>query len=41
MTFYPNKRPEIKQNQDQLPVLSIISDWQLFAQDIFNYLVFH
>jgi Uma2 family endonuclease len=38
--FSPNKQPQIKQNNDLLPVLSLLSDWQLSVQDVFNYLTF-
>ena len=40
MIFYPNQQPQIKHNKDLLPVLSLLSDWQLSTQDIFNYLTF-
>jgi Uma2 family endonuclease len=34
----PGQQPEVKEEQDQLPVLSSLSDWQLFVPDIFAYL---
>ncbi|WP_342596655.1 Uma2 family endonuclease [Cyanobacterium aponinum UTEX 3222] len=40
MTFLPNQQPQIKQNQDLLPVLSSLSHWQVCPQEIFNYLTF-
>ncbi|WP_308256901.1 Uma2 family endonuclease [Geminocystis sp. GBBB08] len=40
IVFLPNQQPQIKQNNDLLPVLSWLSDWQLSTQDIFNYLSF-
>lgn len=40
MIFFPNQQPQIKQDQEQLPMLSLLSDWQLSSQDIFNYLTF-
>jgi Uma2 family endonuclease len=38
MVFLPNQQPQIKQNNELLPVLSSLSDWHLSTQDIFNYL---
>jgi Uma2 family endonuclease len=38
MTFRPGEQPEVKQNQDILPVLSILSDLQLSVQDVFGWL---
>jgi Uma2 family endonuclease len=40
MTFLPQQQPKIKQNNDLLPVLSVLTDWELSVQDIFNYLTF-
>ncbi|MGI0483570.1 Uma2 family endonuclease [Geminocystis sp. CENA526] len=40
MTFLPNQQPQIQQNQDLLPVLSSLSNWQILPQEIFNYLTF-
>jgi Uma2 family endonuclease len=40
MIFLPNQQPQIKQNDELLPVLSLLSDWQLSVQDVFNYLTF-
>ena len=36
MTFLPNQLPEIKQNQDTLPVLSSLSNWEISVEDIFS-----
>jgi Uma2 family endonuclease len=38
MVFEPNKLPEIKYNDDKLPVLNILTDWQITPADIFNWL---
>jgi Uma2 family endonuclease len=38
MTFRPGEQPEIKQNQDILPVLSSLGDLQLSVQDVFSWL---
>lgn len=38
MTFKPGQQPEIKQEQEILPVLSLLSDWQLSTQEVFSYL---
>ena len=38
MTFRPGEQPEVKQNQDILPVLSVLSDLQLSVQDVFGWL---
>jgi Uma2 family endonuclease len=38
MTFRPGEQPEVKQNQDILPALSILSDLQLSVQDVFGWL---
>lgn len=40
MIFLPNKQPQIKQNNELLPMLSLLSDWQLSTQEIFDYLTF-
>lgn len=36
--FQPNQLPELKEGQDILPVLDIISDWQLSVADLFSFL---
>ncbi len=38
ITFRPGEQPEIKQNQDILPVLSSLGDLQLSVQDVFSWL---
>ena len=36
MIFLPNQLPEIKQNQDILPVLNCLTDWKISVEDIFS-----
>ena len=36
--FQPNQQPEFKEGQDILPVLEVISDWQLSVADLFSFL---
>lgn len=36
--FYADKPPEIKEGEEILPVLNILSDWQISAQELFNWL---
>jgi len=36
ITFRPGQQPEIKQEQESLPVLSSLSDLQLSVQDVFS-----
>lgn len=36
MIFLPNQQPEIKENNQLLTILPILSPWQLSPQDIFN-----
>ena len=38
MTLKPGQQPEIKQEEENLPVLSLLGDWQLSAQEVFSYL---
>ncbi|MCC5635218.1 Uma2 family endonuclease [Nostoc sp. CHAB 5844] len=38
MVFQPNKLPEVKYNADILPVLDVLSDWQVKVVDIFSLL---
>ncbi|HIK06027.1 MAG TPA: Uma2 family endonuclease [Trichormus sp. M33_DOE_039] len=38
MVFQPNKLPEVKYDADILPVLDVLSDWQIKAADIFSWL---
>jgi Uma2 family endonuclease len=40
MVFEPNKLPEFKEKQDNLPVLSILSNWKLTVSDVFSCLSF-
>ncbi len=36
--FCPGKQPEIKQNQDILPVLTSLENWKLSVENVFSYL---
>ncbi|AFZ59585.1 Uma2 family endonuclease [Anabaena cylindrica FACHB-243] len=36
MTFLPNQLPEVKQNQDILPVLNSLTEWEISVEDIFS-----
>ena len=36
--FQPNQLPEFKEGKDILPVLDVISDWQLSVADLFSFL---
>ncbi|MEO8890631.1 MAG: Uma2 family endonuclease [Coleofasciculaceae cyanobacterium] len=36
--FKPESQPEIKEGQDNLPILSLLEDWQISVQDVFNWL---
>lgn len=36
--FQPNHLPEFKEGQDILPVLDVISNWQLSVADLFSFL---
>lgn len=38
--FKPREQPEIKQNDDRLPVLSILNDWNISVRDVFSCLNF-
>jgi hypothetical protein len=38
MTLKPGQQPEIKQEEENLPVLSLLSDWQLSVKEVFSYL---
>ncbi|WP_427157189.1 Uma2 family endonuclease [Aliinostoc sp. HNIBRCY26] len=38
MVFQPNKLPEVKYDADILPVLDVLSDWQIKVVDIFSWL---
>jgi Uma2 family endonuclease len=40
IVFKPQQEPEIKENQDILPVLDVLSDLQLSAEDLFGMLSF-
>ena len=39
MIFQPNQTPEVKYNDDILPVLNVLGDWQLSVADLFSWLV--
>lgn len=36
--FKPGHQPEIKEGQENLPVLSLLEDWQISVQDVFSWL---
>ncbi len=36
--FKPNQQPEIRYNSDNLPVLDLLTDWQLSTADLFAWL---
>ncbi|WP_192901147.1 MULTISPECIES: Uma2 family endonuclease [Okeania] len=36
--FQPNQQPEIRYNSDNLPVLNLLTDWQLSIADLFSWL---
>ncbi|MBW4646862.1 MAG: Uma2 family endonuclease [Goleter apudmare HA4340-LM2] len=38
--FQPNQLPEVYEKQDILPVLSVLGNWQLKVEDVFNWLNF-
>jgi Uma2 family endonuclease len=38
MVFQPNKLPEVKYDADVLPILDVLSDWQINPADIFSLL---
>ncbi|MCT7983343.1 Uma2 family endonuclease [Laspinema sp. A4] len=38
LIFKPNQNPELKTGEDALPGLSVLTDWQLSAQDLFGWL---
>lgn len=38
MIFKPNRTPEAKSGDDSLPALSVLTDWQLSARDLFGWL---
>ena len=38
MVFQENQMPEIKSQDDQLPALEVMQDWQLSAADLFSWL---
>jgi Uma2 family endonuclease len=38
IVFQPNQLPEVKDNQDILPVLNVLQNWQIKAEDIFSWL---
>jgi len=40
LVFKPQQQPEAKENQDILPVLDVLSDLQLSADDLFGLLSF-
>ena len=39
-TFKPREQPEIKQNEEKLPVLSIFPDWEISVRDVLSCLNF-
>jgi Uma2 family endonuclease len=39
MIFQPNQTPEVKYNDEILPVLNVLGDWQLSVADLFGWLV--
>lgn len=38
MVFQPNQLPAVKYDNDKLPVLDVLADWQIRAADIFSWL---
>lgn len=38
MTLKPGQQPEIKQEEENLPVLTLLGDWQLSVKEVFSYL---
>ena len=38
MVFQPNQLPAVKYDNDKLPVLDVLANWQIRAADIFNWL---
>jgi Uma2 family endonuclease len=38
MVFQPNQLPVVKYDNDKLPVLNVLADWQIRAADIFSWL---
>ena len=38
MVFQPNQLPEVKYDNDIIPVLNVLGDWQLRVEDIFSFL---
>jgi Uma2 family endonuclease len=38
--FEPDRLPEVKEKQDLLTVLSVLSNWQLTVEDVFGWLSF-
>ncbi|WGV27297.1 Uma2 family endonuclease [Halotia branconii] len=38
MIFQPNQMPEVKYDDDKLPVLRVLADWQISPVDIFSWL---
>ncbi|MCT7968707.1 Uma2 family endonuclease [Laspinema sp. D1] len=38
LIFKPNQNPELKTGDDVLPALTVLTDWQLSAQDLFGWL---
>lgn len=38
MVFEPNQMPDVRYDTDNLPVLNVLSDWQVRAADIFSWL---
>lgn len=40
ISYQPQQQPEVKQGDDRLPVLSVLADWQLSANELFEWLKF-
>jgi Uma2 family endonuclease len=38
MVFQPNQLPAVKYDNEKLPVLDVLADWQIRAADIFSWL---
>ncbi|HAA31195.1 MAG TPA: hypothetical protein DCE56_30125 [Cyanobacteria bacterium UBA8553] len=40
ISYQPQQQPEVKQGDDRLPVLSVLADWQLSVNELFEWLKF-
>ena len=38
--FQPDQLPEVKEEQDILPILNVLQNWQLTVEDVFSWLNF-